>query len=79
MNFKQMLKNIKGQVGAGITKLFGALLVIVATVAVAPTIFESLNDSTLIAYAPTWVVTLLILVAGIGIVMLVWKTVGSKN
>lgn len=66
------MANVSGSMG----KLFGALILIVATVAVAPTIFEELAGlGGTESDVPTWVVTLLTLIAGIGLVFIVWKVI----
>jgi len=66
------MANVSGSMG----KLFGALILIVATVAVAPTIFEELAGlAGAESDVPTWVVTLLTLIAGIGLVFIVWKVI----
>ena len=57
------------------SKLFGMLILIVSAVAVAPTIFTELDDLETAAVAPDWVVTLLIIIAGVGLVYLVWRAV----
>ena len=67
----------KGAVG--LNKLIGGLLIVVAAASLGGTIFgnDGLNSSTFVAAAPAWVVTLMIIVTGIGLVMLIYNSFGK--
>ena len=66
------MANVTGSMG----KLFGALIIIVMTVALAPTIFDELSSlGGVESEVPTWVVTLLTLISGVGLVFIVWKVI----
>lgn len=70
------MMNKRGQAGAAMNKLMGAVLVVVLATALAPTMFTSifgLNDSEI----PTWLKVTLQTVVGFGIVFLVWRTLGA--
>lgn len=58
-----------------IDTLLGAVLVILFVVVLAPVIFGSdgLTNSNLTASAPAWLVTILTLIVGIGLVFLVYR------
>jgi hypothetical protein len=67
--------NNKGAVGQSIDKLLGAVLVILFVVVLAPVIFgtDGLTNTDLVADAPAWMVTILTVVVGIGLVFLVYR------
>ena len=70
--------NKKGQVGMNkVNSLFGALVVVLFASALAPTMFESIDNLTLIDNAPAWLTVLLPLVLGIGIVFMIWRAIAS--
>lgn len=58
--------------------LIGALILIVLAVALAPTIFESVNTLNGTAGVPTWVPTVLYVIVGAGLVFLIWKAFGNN-
>lgn len=60
--------------GAQVNKLFGAFIIVLIGVALAPTIFENIagmNSSDV----PTWLVTALTAVVGAGILFLIWRAI----
>lgn len=67
----------KGMAGSGdvMTKLIGALIAVVLIAALGGTIFGSsgLNNSAFTAAAPAWVVTVLPVIAGAGLIFLLWR------
>jgi len=72
--------NNKGAVGGSIDKLLGAVLVILFVVVLAPIIFgtDGLANTDLISDAPAWLVTILTVIVGIGLVFLVYRTFEHK-
>jgi hypothetical protein len=66
------MKKVEGHIDT----LLGAVLVILFIVVLAPVIFgaDGLANADLIADAPGWLVTILTVVVGIGLVVLGYKT-----
>lgn len=73
MNIIKYVQGKKAQAKGILNKLLLGVLAVFATVAIAPSLFEALNDSTLITYAPAWVLTILGIVVGFGIIFVVYK------
>lgn len=71
--------NKKGAVEGNIDKLLGGVLLILFVIVLAPVIFgaEGLANTEFIADAPGWLVTLLTVIIGIGLVVLVYRTFGK--
>ena len=71
--------NKKAQAGQILTKVLLGVLGVFAVVAVAPELYESLNDSTLVAFAPAWVITLMTLTVGFGLIFIIYRAMlGNK-
>lgn len=71
-----MQKRGQARVNNKISYLIGALVVIVMAVAVAPQMFDGLNDlanTTLNPDVPTWLPTVLFVIVGAGILFLIWR------
>jgi hypothetical protein len=71
--------NKKGKINTNIDKLLGAVLVILFVIVLAPVIFgaDGLANTDFVADAPAWLVTLLTVIVGIGLVVLVFKTMSE--
>lgn len=71
-NLKDLQK--KGQAGLNskMTALIGAVIVIFLVTALAPEMFTSIDG--LGVETPTWVVSVLTVIVGAGLVFLVWRT-----
>ena len=69
----------KGQAMAKVNYLFAGLIVIVFATALAPTMFDSIQNLTGVTGVPSWVTTILPLVVGAGLVFLIWRAImGNK-
>lgn len=72
---KNLLQDKKGE-SDKISLLIGGVLLVLFVVVIAPVIFGSngLTNSNFTADAPAWVVTLLTLIVGIGLVLFVYRS-----
>ena len=63
-----------------LSKVLLGVLAVFAAVAVAPDIYDAINDTALNALAPAWVITLLGLVVGFGLIFIVYKAfIGNRE
>lgn len=61
------------QINDSMTKIIGALIIVVLAVALAPTMFSSVSDLVNSTGVPSWVPTVLYVIIGAGIVFLIWR------
>lgn len=78
-NSKLKLLQKKGasSVDSKMNFLIGALIVVVLATALAPTMFENVDNLSNATGVPSWVPTVLFVIVGAGLVFLVWRSFGS--
>lgn len=73
---KVLKMNKSGKAEANIDKLLSGVLLVLFVVVLAPVIFgtDGLSNAGFIADAPAWLVTLLTVIIGIGLVLFVYRS-----
>lgn len=72
-DLKILQKKGQANVNSKISYLIGALIVIVMATALAPEMFESVDDLENVTGVPGWVPTVLFVIVGAGLVFLIWR------
>lgn len=75
---RQLQKKGAMNVSSKIEYLIGALIVVVLATALAPTMFENVENLTNATGVPSWVPTVLFVIVGAGLVFLIWKSFGNN-
>ena len=73
-----MQKKAQAGVSGNVSFLIGGLILIILITALAPEIYSNLAVLTADTNVPGWVPTVLIVVVGAGLVLMAWKSFGSK-
>ena len=79
MKIMNWINTKKGQGLAKVNYLFAGLIVIVFATALAPTMFERIQNLSGVAGVPSWVSTILPIVVGAGLVFLIWRSIMQKE
>lgn len=78
-NLLNMQKKGQAKIEGKIEYLIGGVIVVAMLAALAPQIFLDLDTLTTATGVPSWVPTVLIIVAGAGLVFLVWRALMGRK